>query len=742
MSIIISGGGGGGGGGATTLNGLSDVNITSVANGQIIAYNNTSGNWENQTGITGGLTYKGAFNATTGTPSLLNAVQGDFYVISVAGTIYGQTWNVGDHLLINEDMGGSITNSKIDKVDNTDQVTSVNGQTGAVTGLLEAGNNLSDLTNVPNARSNLSLGAVATANDTDGVPEGAANLYYTNARADGRIAAADLTDLADVSYTAGPGIDNYVLTFDNATSSWGAEPAGAAPVDSVNGATGVVVLDSDDIAEGAANLYFTDARADARADARIAAADLTDLNDVSYTAGPGIDNYVLTYDNATSSWGAEAAPSAPVDSVNGATGVVVLDSDDIAEGAANLYFTDARADARADARIAAADLTDLNDVSYTAGPAIDNYVLTYDNATSTWGAEAAASAPVDSVNGATGVVVLDSDDIAEGAANLYFTDARADARIAAADLTDLNDVSYTAGPGIDNYVLTFDNATSTWGAEAAASAPVDSVNGATGVVVLDSDDIAEGAANLYFTDARADARADARIAAADLTDLNDGSYTAGPGIDNYVLTFDNATSSWGAEAAASAPVDSVNGATGVVVLDSDDIAEGAANLYFTDARADGRIAAADLTDLNDVSYTAGPGIDNYVLTFDSATSTWGAEAAAGGGGSRPDIYNVSANTTIGTDTAIASSELERIYIVDTATAGAIVTMTLPQITGNVGDGYKLNIKRNGATYNVTITANAADDIDGGSSGGSVTLAVDKSSFTLVADATNTRWHII
>jgi hypothetical protein len=545
MSIIISGGGGGGGG-ATTLNGLSDVNITSVANGQIIAYNNTSGNWENQTGITGGLTYKGAFNATTGTPSLLNAVQGDFYVVSVAGTIYGQTWNVGDHLLINEDMGGSITNSKIDKVDNTDQVTSVNGQTGAVTGLLEAGNNLSDLTNVPTARSNLSLGAAATANDTDGVPEGAANLYYTNARADGRIAAADLTDLADVSYTAGPGIDNYVLTYDNATSSWGAEAAGAAPVDSVNGATGVVVLDTDDIAEGAANLYFTDARADARADARIAAADLTDLNDVSYTAGPGIDNYVLTFDNATSSWGAEAAPSAPVDSVNGATGVVVLDSDDVAEGAANLYFTNARADAR----IAAADLTDLADVTYTAGPGIDNFVLTFDNATSSWGAEAAPSAPVDSVNGATGVVVLDTDDVAEGAANLYFTDARADARadtrIAAADLTDLNDVSYTAGPGIDNYVLTFDNATSTWGAEAAASAPVDSVNGATGVVVLDSDDIAEGAANLYFTDARADAR----IAAADLTDLNDVSYTAGPGIDNYVLTFDSATSTWGAEAAS------------------------------------------------------------------------------------------------------------------------------------------------------------------------------------------------
>ena len=82
--------------------------------------------------ISGGVEYKGTFNATTGTPSLANAEKGDLYVIDTAGTIYGQTWAVGDHLLINADMGGSITNSKIDKVDNTDAVTSVNTQTGAV----------------------------------------------------------------------------------------------------------------------------------------------------------------------------------------------------------------------------------------------------------------------------------------------------------------------------------------------------------------------------------------------------------------------------------------------------------------------------------------------------------------------------------------------------------------------------------------------------------------------------------
>jgi len=93
--------------------------------------------------ITGGLEYKGAFNATAGTPSIASAQQGDFYIIGTAGTIYGQTWAVGDHLLINADMGGSVTNSKIDKIDNTDAVTSVNGQVGTVS---LAVNNLSDVT--------------------------------------------------------------------------------------------------------------------------------------------------------------------------------------------------------------------------------------------------------------------------------------------------------------------------------------------------------------------------------------------------------------------------------------------------------------------------------------------------------------------------------------------------------------------------------------------------------------------
>lgn len=51
---------------------------------------------------------------------------------------------------------------------------------------------------------------------------------------------------------------------------------------------------------------------------------------------------------------------------------------------------------------------------------------------------------VTSVNSLTGTVVLDTDDVSEGSTNLYYTDARADARISAAALNDLSDVAETS----------------------------------------------------------------------------------------------------------------------------------------------------------------------------------------------------------------------------------------------------------------------------------------------------------
>lgn len=79
--------------------------------------------------LQGDLNYQGAWNASTNSPTLTSSVgtQGYYYVVNVAGTtnLNGITdWQVGDWAIFN----GSVWQ----KVDNTDAVTSVNGQVGTV----------------------------------------------------------------------------------------------------------------------------------------------------------------------------------------------------------------------------------------------------------------------------------------------------------------------------------------------------------------------------------------------------------------------------------------------------------------------------------------------------------------------------------------------------------------------------------------------------------------------------------
>ena len=77
----------------------------------------------------GALVYQGTWNASSNTPTLTSSVgnKGDYYYVSVAGTtnLNGITdWQVGDLALFN--------GSAWQKIDNTDAVQSVNGQTGVV----------------------------------------------------------------------------------------------------------------------------------------------------------------------------------------------------------------------------------------------------------------------------------------------------------------------------------------------------------------------------------------------------------------------------------------------------------------------------------------------------------------------------------------------------------------------------------------------------------------------------------
>lgn len=81
--------------------------------------------------VLGQLEYQNTWNATTNTPTIPAAASGNkgwYYIVSVAGatSISGITdWKVGDWLVSN--------GASWDKVDNTDAVSTVNGQAGAVT---------------------------------------------------------------------------------------------------------------------------------------------------------------------------------------------------------------------------------------------------------------------------------------------------------------------------------------------------------------------------------------------------------------------------------------------------------------------------------------------------------------------------------------------------------------------------------------------------------------------------------
>ena len=149
-------------------------------------------------------------------------------------------------------------------------------------------------------------------------------------------------------------------------------------------------------------------------------------------------------------------------------------TDNLAEGSSNLYFTNARVGTYL---TGTAKLGDLSDVQ-TPGAAQDKFHIYYDHST-------------------TSIKFGDfssTDKLPEGTTNLYYTNARADARIAAASTTDLSEGS--------NLYYTDARFDTRFGTKTTA-------------------DLTEHATMLYFTNARADARADVRIAASSLNALSD-----------------------------------------------------------------------------------------------------------------------------------------------------------------------------------------------------------------------------
>ena len=233
------------------------------------------------------------------------------------------------------------------------------------------------------------------------------------------------------------------------------------------------------------------------------------------------------------------------------------DTSDLAEGT-NQYFTDARAKTSAADLLTSANLTNITITGTGAG-----LTITAEN----------------------GVADSDTDDLAEGTSNLYFTDTRA--RQAVSGGTGISYDNSTGVISVDNTIATksyADNAVSTV------------------VNALDSDDIEEGSSNLYFTNGRA------RNAVSAGTGIT---YNAADGIINVSAnTYDAYGAASTAEGAANSYTDSA-----INALTTSDIEEGT-NQYFTDARARGAVNAG-----NGLSYNSGTG-EFSIDTTVTADKTW------------------------------------------------------------------------------------------------------------------------
>jgi hypothetical protein len=154
-------------------------------------------------------------------------------------------------------------------------------------------------------------------------------------------------------------------------------------------------------------------------------------------------------------------------------------------------------------------------------------------------------------------------------------------------------------------------------------------------------------------------------------------------------------------------------------------------LYYTNARSDARIGAANLTDLNDVNYTAGAGINNYVLKYVHSNNRWEALAETGGGGGF--TYSAIDNT----DSPVTGA-VEYHYSANTS-SGAI-TIDLPAIAaGNAGKEIRIKLKTAGNT--LTISPDGTNQVEAGGAGTDYTLTLQNESVTLVSDGVS-NWEII
>ena len=278
-----------GGSSVSTIDDLSDVTVTSTSDGQFLVYNNTSGEWENQsinffdgdyTNLTNKPTlFSGSYNDLTDQPTI-PANLGDLSNVSSTAPSTGHVlkwsgseWAPAADSTATGGSGISLTDLSSGTGLSYNNVTGQFALNAAIGDLLDV--NTSGIASGQILKWNGSSFVAGDDNvlqDTDSLPEGSANLYYTDPRFDARFNTKTTDNLIE-------GTTNKYYSDAQVDARLQTQIQAGTGVNITVGAGGVLTIDS----TGGASTY-TDA------DAR---------NAISVATGAASGNGSLAYNSTT-----------------------------------------------------------------------------------------------------------------------------------------------------------------------------------------------------------------------------------------------------------------------------------------------------------------------------------------------------------------------------------------------------------------------------------------------------------
>jgi hypothetical protein len=389
--------------------------------------------------------------------------------------------------------GGLTTTNSLDVTTNTTM-----GGTLGVTGQI-TGNVTGDLTGTADKANLADVTDTTTSNLTYYPTFVSTNNGYTEIR----------TDSTNLTYNPGTNrltVENFRSTTDFEVQGnlniTGNITYGQAQVGSIAN------HDTDALAEGSTNLYFTNERVDDRVNDLIVggtgitatyddagnmltlSATQADINTDNITEGSTnlFTTAARSRTHFTYGTGIELSGSGQL-SVTQSD----INTDNVTEGSTNLFITAARTRGH---------LSAAGDLSYNSSTG-EFSVTTFKTADARGAVSASGDLSYNSSTGVFSYTQSDTDGVNEGSTNLYYTNARADARVNLQTGANLDLSSKDTGDLAEGSNLYYTNARADTRINLQTGANLDLSSKDTG-------DLAEGS-NLYYTDARADARVVAGI---------------------------------------------------------------------------------------------------------------------------------------------------------------------------------------------------------------------------------------